>query len=116
MNTVTKTTNFLFLLVFMNFKIFINCSPVVGGTTKRPALKTMSASDINWEEISAKLPYERTPEAKNWRKELFKDFDPNGNGYLSLAEVRSLKKTMQEVVNVFLLSDSERHKGYPPTG
>ncbi len=46
------------------------------------------ASDINWAEINEKLPYERTDEAKAKRKELFNQFDPNGNGYLSLAEVR----------------------------
>merc|ERR1712241_1651216 len=32
------------------------------------------------------LPFERTDEAKEKRRELFKQFDPNGNGYLSLAE------------------------------
>jgi len=42
---------------------------------------------VNWEEINGKLPYERTDEAKAKRKELFSQFDPNGNGYLSLAEV-----------------------------
>ncbi|BBN12497.1 hypothetical protein MPTK1_5g20600 [Marchantia polymorpha subsp. ruderalis] len=42
---------------------------------------------MNAAEISAKLPYGKTPEAKAKRSELFKEFDPNGNGYLSLAEV-----------------------------
>eukprot|EP00906_Rhabdomonas_costata_P028096 RCo039866 len=42
---------------------------------------------VNWAEIRAKLPTERTPEAKAKRAELFTLFDPNGNGYLSLAEV-----------------------------
>ena len=45
------------------------------------------ASEIDWESINAKLPYERTDEAKEKRKDLFKQFDPNGNGFLSLAEV-----------------------------
>jgi Ca2+-binding EF-hand superfamily protein len=45
------------------------------------------SSDINWEEINEKLPFERTDDAKEKRRELFKQFDPNGNGYLSLAEV-----------------------------
>jgi len=45
------------------------------------------ASEIDWETINAKLPFERTDEAKEKRKDLFKQFDPNGNGYLSLAEV-----------------------------
>ena len=44
-------------------------------------------SDVNWAEINEKLPFERTDEAKEKRRELFKQFDPNGNGYLSLAEV-----------------------------
>ncbi len=43
--------------------------------------------DIDWESINEKLPYQRTPEEKAKRRELFNQFDPNGNGYLSLAEV-----------------------------
>ena len=42
---------------------------------------------IDWDEINKKLPFEQTEEAKKKRKRLFSDFDPNGNGYLSLAEV-----------------------------
>ena len=42
---------------------------------------------IDWSAINEKLPYERTEEAKEKRKKLFAQFDPNGNGYLSLAEV-----------------------------
>lgn len=30
---------------------------------------------------------EKTPEDKARRKEMFRQFDPNGNGYLSLAEL-----------------------------
>ena len=44
-------------------------------------------SKIDWDKINKKLPYEQTDEAKAKRKRLFSDFDPNGNGYLSLAEV-----------------------------
>lgn len=42
---------------------------------------------MNWTEIKEKLPSEITPEAKAKRSKLFDQFDPNGNGYLSLAEV-----------------------------
>lgn len=42
---------------------------------------------IDWEEINSKLPFERSEAAKAKRKALFRSFDPNGNGYLSLAEV-----------------------------
>ena len=42
---------------------------------------------IDWAEINAKLPYHRTEEEKKMRRDMFKQFDPNGNGYLSLAEV-----------------------------
>ena len=44
-------------------------------------------SKIDWDKINKKLPYEQTDEAKAKRRRLFSDFDPNGNGYLSLAEV-----------------------------
>ena len=46
-----------------------------------------SSSDIDWAEIRSKLPFERTEEQKAKRKDLFTQFDPNGNGFLSLAEV-----------------------------
>ena len=45
-------------------------------------------AEIDWASINEKLPYERNDEQKAKRKELFTQFDPNGNGYLSLAEVR----------------------------
>ena len=44
-------------------------------------------ADIDWTSINEKLPYQRTEEQKAKRRELFNQFDPNGNGYLSLAEV-----------------------------
>lgn len=42
---------------------------------------------MDWDALSAKLPTERTESAKAQRLELFAACDPNGNGYLSLAEV-----------------------------
>eukprot|EP00386_Alphamonas_edax_P000914 GDKI01002757.1.p2 GENE.GDKI01002757.1~~GDKI01002757.1.p2 ORF type:complete len:185 (-),score=79.46 GDKI01002757.1:273-827(-) len=42
---------------------------------------------INWKEIAAKLPTAKGPEGFEQRKKLFKLFDPNGNKFLSLAEV-----------------------------
>jgi len=42
---------------------------------------------VNWKEIHDKLPMDKTPADKARRKEMFKQFDPNGNGYLSLAEL-----------------------------
>ena len=50
------------------------------------------AKNVDWDKLSAMLPYDRTKEAKGKRKQMFKDFDPNGNGYLSLAEVSSSDK------------------------
>eukprot|EP00759_Apiculatamorpha_spiralis_P004021 PhF_6_TR12276/c0_g1_i3/m.19470 len=41
---------------------------------------------INWAEIDAKMPTALTPEQKHTRMQLYNQFDPNGNGYLSLAE------------------------------
>jgi len=53
-------------------------------------------SKIDWDVINEKLPYERTDEAKKKRKNLFQQFDPNGNGYLSLAEVdRGIRDVLQ---------------------
>lgn len=41
----------------------------------------------DWSTIYAKLPTEVTPEAKAKRLELYKLWDPNNNGHLSLAEI-----------------------------
>ena len=54
-------------------------------------------SNVDWESINSKLPYERTDEQKEQRKDLFKQFDPNGNGYLSLAEVKPICNHFQIV-------------------
>jgi Ca2+-binding EF-hand superfamily protein len=51
---------------------------------------------INWSQVSSKLPTGRDPESKAKRKTLFEQFDPNGNGYLSLAEVdKGLRDVLQ---------------------
>ena len=42
---------------------------------------------VDWPSISEKLPVQKNDEEKQRRIELFKQFDPNGNGYLSLQEV-----------------------------
>lgn len=42
---------------------------------------------IDWKPIAHKLPVGKDAASKEKRAELFMRFDPNGNGYLSLAEV-----------------------------
>ncbi|MHA7927728.1 MAG: EF-hand domain-containing protein, partial [Marinobacter sp.] len=51
------------------------------------ATATEDRPRIDWDKINSKLPTDKTDEQKAKRKELFYQFDPNGNGYLSLAEV-----------------------------
>ena len=46
------------------------------------------ASEIDWAAFNAKLPIAKDEKAQ--RKEMFEQFDPNSNGYLSLAEVSFL--------------------------
>eukprot|EP00756_Hemistasia_phaeocysticola_P006881 Hpha_TRINITY_DN14035_c0_g1::TRINITY_DN14035_c0_g1_i1::g.44206::m.44206 len=41
----------------------------------------------DWRKLRSKLPYGKTPKEKAQRKKIFRSFDMNGNGYLSLAEV-----------------------------
>jgi Ca2+-binding EF-hand superfamily protein len=52
---------------------------------------------IDWKEFAKKLPIGKTPEESTKRKKLFRDFDPNGNGYLSLAEI---DKAFLDVINL----------------
>eukprot|EP01012_Entosiphon_sulcatum_P008252 TRINITY_DN14417_c0_g1_i1.p2 TRINITY_DN14417_c0_g1~~TRINITY_DN14417_c0_g1_i1.p2 ORF type:complete len:188 (+),score=47.26 TRINITY_DN14417_c0_g1_i1:66-629(+) len=42
---------------------------------------------IDWAKLRQQLPAGRTPEEKARRQQMFDAFDPNRNGYLSLAEV-----------------------------
>jgi Ca2+-binding EF-hand superfamily protein len=42
---------------------------------------------IDWKTFAKKIPIGKTPEDSDKRRKLFREFDPNGNGYLSLAEV-----------------------------
>jgi Ca2+-binding EF-hand superfamily protein len=60
------------------------------------ATKAAKANSI-YEALEAKLPWQKTPEAQQRRAEMFRQFDPNGNGFLSLAE---LDKGVKEVVQL----------------
>lgn len=46
-----------------------------------------SKDDEIWEELREKLPIGRDPDSRKKRARLFRQFDPNCNGLLSLAEV-----------------------------
>ena len=61
-------------------------------------------AEINWTEINAKLPTGKSAEAKAARKKMFRDFDPNGNGVLSLAEV---DKAVRDVLKIDELFDAK---------
>ena len=55
-----------------------------------------SVSPEVWQELADKLPWKKTKEHHRRRLELFRDFDPNGNGHLSLAEIdRGVKLILQ---------------------
>jgi len=51
--------------------------------------------------IRAKLPTELNAEQKAKRHEMFKAFDPNGNGYLSLAEVDKGVRDVLDIEDIF---------------
>ena len=48
---------------------------------------TQSGEGIDWGLIAARIPTAKTKAAKKRRNKMFKEFDVNGNGYLSLAEL-----------------------------
>ena len=58
-------------------------------------------STIDWVAIHNKLPMKKNAEEKAKRMELFKRFDPNGNGYLSLAEVDKGLRDVLEMDEIF---------------
>ena len=61
-------------------------------------------SKVDWTALNAKLPTGKSPEEKARRKKMFHDFDPNGNGILSLAEV---DKSVRDVLGVDALFDAK---------
>jgi hypothetical protein len=61
-----------------------------------------SKAKIDWKGINDKLPVKNTPEDLKKRKAMFKSFDPNGNGFLSLAEV---DKGLRDVLKMDAIFD-----------
>lgn len=62
---------------------------------------TSFISDVEMNVLKKKLPTERTAEAKEQRSRLFNAFDPNGNGFLSLAEIDKGARDVLELHNLF---------------
>lgn len=76
---------------------------------------------IDWAEIDAKLVTDRSEESKAKRFELFNRFDPNGNGYLSLAEVDKGLRDVLAVDDIFnckpvIMRAFQSSKGLNPPG
>lgn len=61
-------------------------------------------AEIDWAAIHDKLPTVKDDEGKEKRKKMFKEFDPNGNGILSLAEV---DKNIRDVLKIDELFDAK---------
>jgi Ca2+-binding EF-hand superfamily protein len=56
---------------------------------------------IDWVAMRQKLPTEKSADAQKKRLDIFKQFDPNNNGYLSLAEVDKGCKDVLGLYDVF---------------
>lgn len=56
---------------------------------------------VDWEEIRNRLPTSRSAEDKQHRIDIFRQFDVNSNGYLSLAEVDKGVKDVLKVEELF---------------
>lgn len=61
----------------------------------------MSRPPVDWAALRDKMPTGKSAEDKQKRSELFKAFDPNGNGYLSLAEVDKGCRTVLGLYEIF---------------
>jgi len=57
--------------------------------------------DIDWVEITGKLPTEKNEDEKEARKELWKSIDINGNGYASLAEMTKGVRDVLAIPEIF---------------
>jgi len=58
-------------------------------------------SSIDWTAINAKLPTGKDAESKAARLKMFHDFDPNGNGVLSLAETQKGVRDVLKIDEIF---------------
>merc|ERR1711925_67615 len=61
---------------------------------------------VDWSAVTAKLPSKKAnepggEEQKAQRKKMFSEFDPNGNGVLSLAEVEKGIRDVIQIDNIF---------------
>merc|ERR1712048_1466623 len=64
--------------------------------------ETSNMAEINWTEINSKLPTGKDDKPR--RLKMFRDFDPNGNGVLSLAET---EKGIRDVLQIDALFDAK---------
>jgi Ca2+-binding EF-hand superfamily protein len=55
--------------------------------TRKQKKHEIKMAKFDWANLANKLPTGKDPESAAARKKVFNQFDPNGNGYLSLAEV-----------------------------
>ncbi|XP_065897320.1 flagellar calcium-binding protein TB-17-like isoform X1 [Dysidea avara] len=63
-----------------------------------------SSTTIDWEKINSSLPIKRDADGRAKRKKMFRDFDPNGNGILSLSEVN---KGIRDVLHLDAVFDAK---------
>ena len=48
-------------------------------------------SELDWADINSKLPFSREEEEAERRKEMWAGIDVNGNGFVSLSEVTTVR-------------------------
>merc|ERR1711953_1393840 len=73
------------------------------GSHYQVSLSTAYKMSVPWDTINTRLPFQRNKKAYGKRKSLWEQFDVNGNGFLSLAEVT---KGIRDVIAVDELFDA----------
>jgi len=63
--------------------------------------KADKSNKVDWTAVNAKLPTGKCKEDKERRKKMFSQFDPNGNGVLSLAEVDKAIRDVLKIDEIF---------------
>ena len=61
----------------------------------------VEAKNINWEKISAALPYKDDPDSVQRRKKIWSGIDVNNNGFVSLAEIDKGLRDILQLDHVF---------------
>ena len=89
----------------------MGCGSSSDAATHKPHAKAKALpkeKKIDWQALEAKMPTDSSNASKEARKQLWKEFDVNGNDFLSLAELDKVRTGERESVKILCVSEARR--------